>query len=106
MWTLLDIKNIDSIKMYSKKDNLTKKLNETQTRKIVIDWNDSEIFDYRDKPFDSIYYPDYSYKLFVYHNGISSEFITSNYLMADKNKWTYIMSEKRDVEYFNKMWHE
>ncbi len=94
--TLLDIKNIDSIIMYSKKDNLTKKLNETQTRKIVIDWNDSEILGYRDKPFDSIYYPDYSYRLFVYHNGISSEFITSTYLMA----------EKRDVEYFNKMWHE
>jgi hypothetical protein len=104
--TLLNLKNIDSIQMYSKKDNLTKKLNETQTRKILIDWNNSEISDYRDEPFDSIYYPDYSYKLFIFQNGILAEYITGNYLMAGKNKWTHIMSKKRDIEYFNKIWNE
>ena len=104
--TLLDLKKIDSIKIFSKKDSLTKKLTETQKRKIVIEWNNSEISDYRDKPFDSIYYPDYSYKLFIFKNGVSSEFITGNYLMADKNKWSYIMSKKKDIEYFNKIWNE
>ena len=104
--TLLELKNIDSINIFSKKNNLTKKLTKTQVKKIVNDWNKSKVSDYRDKPFDSIYYPDYSYKLFVFHNGISSEFIAGNYLMADRNKWTYIMSKKKDIEYFDKIWND
>lgn len=60
----LVLKNIDSIKIFSRKEKITNKLKEKQTRKIVSNWNNSEIFDYRDVPYDSIFYPDFNYKLF------------------------------------------
>ena len=102
----ISLKNIDSIQMLSKKTNRIKKLNQEQTEKIVSDWNKSEVLDYRDEAFDSIYYPDFSYKIYIYQNQKKSVYITGNYLMADKSKWTYIMSEKRNKEYFNEIWNE
>jgi hypothetical protein len=102
--TLLDIKMIDSVKMYSRKNNHTKKLSQYQINLIVNDWNKSEVSDYRDKSFDSIFYPDYSYKLFFYKNGKELKFITGNYLIAKEDRWTYIMSKERNTEYFNEIW--
>lgn len=103
--TLLNSNRIDSIKMYSQKTNQTRKLSQNQFNKIVEDWNKSEISDYRDKPFDSIFYPNYSYKLFVYENGNITEFITGSYLMASDNRWTYIMSSKSNIKYFDEIWN-
>jgi hypothetical protein len=102
--TLLNLSAIDSIRIYSNKENRAKMLNKNEIEKIVIDWNTSEVLDFRDKPFDSIFYPDFHYKLYIYQNGEETEFITGSHLMAGKNKWTYLMSPEMDTDYFNDIW--
>ena len=102
---LLNLSAIDSIRIYSRKENRVKMLNEKEIGKIVRDWNKSEVLDYRDKPFDSLFYPDFHYKLYIYQNGSETEFITGSHLMASKNKWTYLMSHKMDTDYFNEIWN-
>jgi hypothetical protein len=102
---LLSTKSIDSIQIVSKTTNQTKKLNEQQIRKIVTDWNKSQVWDYRDEVYDSIFYPEYDYELYVYQKKKKTEFITENYLMADRNQWTYIMSSEKNKKYFNEIWN-
>jgi hypothetical protein len=102
----LYIESIDSIQIFSKKLNKTKKLTEKQKNRIVNDWNKSEVLDYREKAYDSIFYPDFSYKIYVYDKQNRTEYITGNYLMSNKTKWTYIMSTKRNTEYFDEIWNE
>ncbi|MET2985943.1 hypothetical protein [Aureibaculum conchae] len=104
--TLLNLSAIDSIRIYSNKENRTKMLNKSETKRIVRDWNTSKVFDFRDKPFDSIFYPDFDYKLYIYQYGQKTEFITGSHLMAGKNNWTYLMSPEMDTDYFNNIWNE
>lgn len=92
--------------MLSNKTKVIKTLNGTQIKKIVSDWNSSDVLDYRDTAFDSIFYPDFSYKIYIYQKLKKTEFITGNYLMADQSRWTYIMSEEENIKYFDEIWGE
>lgn len=103
----IDYQNVDSILLTSKiNSNKTKKLNQIKTETFIKDWNNSKICDYREGSLDSIFHPNYHYKLNVFENGKKREFVTFNYLIVDQSNWTYYITNSSDTEYMNRLWNE
>ena len=86
--------------------NKTKKLNRIKTERFIKDWNKSKVSDYRDGILDSIFHPNYQYKLKVFENGNKKEFVTFNFLIADESNWTYFIKNDSDRDYWNRLWNE
>ncbi|NER11798.1 hypothetical protein SAMN06265375_1182 [Muriicola jejuensis] len=97
---------LDSVILYSKKLNTSKKIKDVHYRKIIEDWTKSNVLDYRDKPFDSIFHPSYHYKVRFYANGKSADLLTFNHLVADHTKWVYEISNYPDTLYFKNIWNK
>ena len=103
----LDINKIDSVIVFTKKTFQKQSLTKSQINIFVKDWNKSDVLDLRDyKPFDSIFYPDYKYKVWVYSENKVLELIAFNHLIADKSKWIWEISNKEGKEYFYKILNE
>ncbi len=100
----IDIKEVDSITMFSNQLKQTKPLSAKQIERFVRDWNNSRASDYRDKHLDSIFFPNYQYKLIVHLRNGQREFLGFNYLINDRTQWTYFISKNEDTNYFNKLW--
>ncbi|PQV44731.1 hypothetical protein CLV33_11810 [Jejuia pallidilutea] len=103
----IDIEKVDSIIMVSGIDpNKRIKLNQNKTERFVKDWNKSKVSDYRDGILDSIFHPNYQYKLIVFENRKKKEFVTFNFLIADESNWTYYITNDSDKDYMNRLWNE
>jgi hypothetical protein len=103
----LSIEKIDSVIIFSKKESKKKKLNNKQLELFNVDWKKSKVSDLRDyKTFDSIFFPDYKYKLRVFRKKEVLNFIASSHMIADESKWVWYISEYEKGEYFDKIWNE
>ena len=97
------VSKIDSILMLSS-DNSSQsiKLTEKNLQKFVEDWNKSDVFDYRSKHPDSMFYPNYQYKFIVFENGSLRHFTTAKSMIADDSNWVYSIGKSLKENYFGK----
>ena len=96
---------VDSVQLYSKKLNTKKTLTRIKMNELLKDWNKSEVREYREKHLDSIFHPDYQYKIVIFSNSDSLEFRTFNHLISDSSKWVYEIKKYPDTTYFKKLWN-
>jgi len=102
---VVDLNVIDSASIYSKKLARTKNLTDNQIKSFVLDWNKSEVSDYRNKHLDSIFYPDYQYKIKLFSRHTVREFTAFSFLISDESKWTYYMTDPDNTAYFKLIWN-
>ena len=65
-----------------------------KVKSFVTEWNASNPRGFRENK-DSIFYPDFQYKISVYENGKEIEFRTFNYLINDSTNWVYTLEDKK-----------
>ncbi|NOQ72420.1 MAG: hypothetical protein GQ574_10490 [Crocinitomix sp.] len=102
----IDYDKVNSITMYSNKENKLKTLASDDCEELINDWNESEPSSYRNKHIDSIFYPTFDYELRVYMKTGMREFRTFNYLINDRTNWVYCMGicTSSNLDYFEKIW--
>lgn len=102
----LEIKDIDSIAIFSKELNKTEVLTIPQAEEFVEDFNKSLTRGYSKAAFDSAFavFPAYQYKLTVYTKGMQRPFYGYNYLILDSSRWMYEIGTSDDLKYFEKYW--
>ncbi|MCB9223244.1 MAG: hypothetical protein H6582_03620 [Crocinitomicaceae bacterium] len=95
-----------SAKMYSTKENREKSISKEDALELIEDWNNSSPSDYRNKPLDDIFHPNYQYSIiFELHSGVR-EFRAFNFLINDRTNWVYYISDGSDLEYFDRIWEK
>jgi hypothetical protein len=103
----IELQKVDSIIMISGTEpNKTRKLNRKKSEQFAKDWNKSKVSDYREGNLDSIFYPQYQYKIIVFEKENKRQFTAFNFLIADESNWTYYMTNDSDNEYLNRLWKE
>ncbi len=100
----ISLDDVDSVQIFSNKLKQTKSLTKNQVNKFISDWNNSKASDYRDENIDSIFHPAFQYKLTVYVQGRTTEFLGSNFLVNNRTHWVYYIVHERDTNYFHNLW--
>jgi hypothetical protein len=101
----IDLQKVDSIIMMSGIDShKTKKMTKQNAERFIKDWNKSVVSDYREGNIDSLFYPNYQYKIIVFEKGDKKQFTAFNFLVGDDSNWIYYIAEDSDKEYFNRLW--
>ena len=95
----------DSIRMFSNILNKSKKLNSEKVNLFERQWNSCNPRGFRENN-DSIFYPDFHYKISVFENGIKKEYLTFNYLISDGTNWVYTVEDERNKKFFEELWNE
>jgi hypothetical protein len=102
----IDLEMVDSVLIFSNELKISKRLSSSKTERFIKDWNRSKVDDYRDEPPDSIFWPNYQYRLEVYTQTGKREFLGFNFLVSDRTHWTYTINKKENLDYFHKLWRE
>ena len=100
------IEAVDSIQIFSTSLQQTKTLSHEQSKIFVEDWNKSTPSDYREEPVDSVFFPNYDYKLTVFTQSGKREFLADYYLISERTHWVYYITGKESPDYFNKLWRQ
>jgi hypothetical protein len=100
----IDGAGVDSMHMFSTEKQQTKSFLAKQAATFIEDWNKSEPVDYREDPVDSIFFPNYDYKLTLFTKSGKREFLTGNNQVSERTHWVYYITEEESVEYFKNLW--
>jgi hypothetical protein len=95
----------DSIRMFSKTLNKSKKLTSEKIKLFEKQWKLSKPRGFRED-IDSVFYPDFQYKISVFKNGKEKEFLTFKYLINDRTNWVYTLEDEQDNAFFEELWNE
>ena len=95
----------DSIRIFSNNLNKSKKLTSEKIKLFEKQWNSSKPSGFRENK-DSIFYPEFQYKISVFKNGKEKEFLTFNYLINDRTNWVYTLEDEQNSAFFDKLWNE